>query len=70
MATPVALKALHEETAAKPTSKPPRLHAGQLMPGESRPVLKLAQGKLGSASPPRTPLLTMKSVFGRKYKTL
>ncbi|KAF7784385.1 hypothetical protein Agabi119p4_550 [Agaricus bisporus var. burnettii] len=71
LATPVALKSLYEETKAKVPRKPhPRLHAGQLVPGENRSVLQMARGKLGSAISPKGPLLTMKSVFGSKYKTL
>ncbi len=70
LATPVAYKALHEETKTeKPRKLPPRLHAGQLVPGEKRSALLLAHGKLGPSSVPEGPLLTMKSVFGRKYKT-
>jgi len=72
LATPVAYKALHEEAKAeKPRKLPPRLHAGQLVPGEKRSALQLAHGKLGpTPSLAGGPLLTMKSVFGRKYKTL
>lgn len=72
LATPVAFKALHEEAKAKqPRKPPPRLHAGQLVPGEKRSALQIAQGKLGpTSSLPKGPLLTMKSVFGRKYKTV
>jgi len=71
LATPVAYKALHEVKADTPRKLPPRLHAGQLVPGERRSARQLAQGKIGSTlSLPKGPLLTMKSVFGRKYKTV
>jgi len=72
LATPVAYKTLHEEVKTqKPRKLPPRLHAGQLVPGEKRSAVQLAHGKLGpTPSLPKGPLLTMKSVFGRKYKTM
>lgn len=70
LATPVAYKTLHEEAKIENSRKlPPRLHAGQLVPGDSRSAARIAQGKLGPVfTPSGGPLLTLKSVFGRKYK--
>lgn len=72
LATPVAYKALHEEgKASNPRKLPPKLHAGQLVPGERRSAAQIAQGKLGPRfTSPKGPLLTLRSVFGRKYKTV
>ncbi|KAJ3568794.1 hypothetical protein NP233_g5477 [Leucocoprinus birnbaumii] len=70
LATPVAYKALHEEKKDNHRKLPPRLHAGQLVPGDRRSAAQLAQGQLG-LKPPSTkgPVLTLKRVFGRNHKT-
>ncbi|KAG5648060.1 hypothetical protein DXG03_007095 [Asterophora parasitica] len=70
LATPLATRSLHEETKEKNTNdRPPRTKAGQILPGETRPALSLARGALGHRRPPpKGPILSMKTVFGRKYK--
>ncbi|KAL0951077.1 hypothetical protein HGRIS_007815 [Hohenbuehelia grisea] len=70
LATPVAFKKLYDEsnkqTSMKP--RPPKPRAGQAIPGETRSALDLAQGALGHQRP-KPKLLSMDSLFGRKYKS-
>jgi len=70
LATPMAFRAIHEELREKnPHIRPPRPRAGQAVPGDTRAALDLAQGKLGYSRPlPRTPMLNMRTMFGRKYR--
>lgn len=70
LATPMAFRAIHEELKDKnPHVRPPRLRAGQVVPGDTRAALDLAQGDLGHRRPlPKAPMLNMKAVSGRKYK--
>lgn len=70
LATPLVTQALHEEMKQKhPQSRVPRNKAGQIVPGETRPALSLSRGALGHRRPPpKGPVLSMKTVFGRKYK--
>lgn len=70
LATPVAFRAIHEEMKEKNSANTaPRRRAGQTVPGDTRPALHLAQGELGHQRPaPKGPILSMKNVFGRKYK--
>ncbi|TFK41075.1 ribosomal protein L17 [Crucibulum laeve] len=70
LATPMAFRAIHEEMKEKnPRNSAPRRRAGQTVPGETRAGLDLSKGELGHKRPlPEGRLLTMKTVFGRKYK--
>ncbi|KAK2461850.1 hypothetical protein APHAL10511_006313 [Amanita phalloides] len=70
LATPMAFRAIHKELQEKNMhARPPRVRAGQIVPGETRAALDLAQGDLEYTRPrPKGPMLTMKSVFGRKYR--
>jgi len=70
LATPVTLRTLHQETKERdPQSRPLRTKAGQALPGETRPAVSLARGALGHPRPPPSgPVLSMRTVFGRKYR--
>ncbi|KAF5377438.1 hypothetical protein D9615_005329 [Tricholomella constricta] len=70
LATPMATRSLHEEKKERsPHIRPPRTKAGQILPGETRPALSLARGALGHRRPPpKGPVLSLNTVFGRKYK--
>jgi len=70
LATPMAVRTIHEEIKERnPRSKVPHIKAGHTLPGETRAALHLAQGELGHQRPlPKSPVLNMKTVFGRKYK--
>ncbi|KAF5374947.1 hypothetical protein D9758_000198 [Tetrapyrgos nigripes] len=69
MLTPWASKKMFDETdkQSKPGNEEAPLKAGQLAPGDTRSALHLAQGALGHQKPPpRTPVLTMNYLLGRK----
>ncbi|KAF8622909.1 hypothetical protein AX15_006670 [Amanita polypyramis BW_CC] len=70
LATPMAFRAIHEELKEKnPHVRPPRLRAGQTVPGDTRAALDLSQGDLGHRRPPpKGPMLNMKTVFGWKHR--
>ncbi|RDB29186.1 50S ribosomal protein L17 [Hypsizygus marmoreus] len=70
LATPVAFRSIHEEMKERnPQNRAPRPKAGQALPGETRPTLSLARGALARRETTSTsPVLSMKTVFGRKYK--
>ena len=68
----MALKAIHEEMKERnPQNRAPRPRAGQALPGETRGALHMAQGVLGERGRiPNGPVLSLKSIFGHKYKDL
>ncbi|KAF8640657.1 hypothetical protein AX17_000314 [Amanita inopinata Kibby_2008] len=70
LATPMALRTIHEELKEKNSvNRPPRLKAGETVPGETRAALDLARGVLGHRrSPPKGLLLNMRTLFGQKQK--
>jgi large subunit ribosomal protein L17 len=71
LATPMALRTIHDEMKERnPQNRAPRTKAGQALPGETQGALHMAQGELGERkSLPRGPILSLRSVFGRKYKS-
>jgi len=69
LATPIALKNLHDREKRKTVTGEFPLRAGQAAPGEIGSVLDLSQGRLGvQRSRPRGPVLTANYIFGRKIK--
>ena len=66
----MAFRTIHEELKEKnPHVRPPRLRAGQIVPGDTRAALDLSQGDLGQRRPsPKGPTLNMKTVFSQKHK--
>ncbi|KAG6897351.1 hypothetical protein C0992_002277 [Termitomyces sp. T32_za158] len=70
LATPMVTHSMHQEAKEKNVqSTPQRQRAGQIQPGETRPALSLAQGALGHRRPPpKERVLSMRLLFGRKYK--
>ncbi|KAG6888684.1 hypothetical protein C0995_006674 [Termitomyces sp. Mi166 len=70
LATPLATRSMHEEAKEKNAQNTAQRHrAGQILPGETRPALSLAHGALGHRRPPpEGRVLSMRLLFGRKYK--
>lgn len=69
LATPIALKSLHDREKRKTVASEFPLRAGQAAPGETGSVLDLSQGSLGiRRSRPTGPVLSANYIFGRKIK--
>lgn len=71
----MAFKSIHEEMLEKnSTTRAPRQNAGHKRPGETRPALLIAQGKLGqrSVTPNRHgrkfPVITMENALTENVK--
>ncbi|KAG6820108.1 hypothetical protein H0H93_005255 [Arthromyces matolae] len=72
LAAPVVNRSVHEGDKLKNSKSTAQRHrAGQILPGETRPALGLSQGVLGHRRPPpEGPVLSMRTLFGRKYKSI
>ncbi|KAJ4001020.1 ribosomal protein L17 [Lentinula boryana] len=68
MATPIAMKNLHDRERRKTVTGEFALRAGQTAPGDTRSVLDLSQGRLGIQQLRSGPVLTANYIFGRKPK--
>ncbi|KAG5719777.1 50S ribosomal protein L17 [Termitomyces sp. T112] len=70
LATPLVTRSMHEEAKEKNIQNTAQRHrAGQILPGETRSGLNLAHGALGHRRPlPKGRVLSMRLLFGRKYK--
>ena len=68
----MALRVIHDEMKERNLqNQAPRPKAGQALPGETLGALHMSQGELGERKPiQRGPVLSLRSVFGRKYKTV
>ncbi|KAJ3823339.1 mitochondrial ribosomal protein L17 [Lentinula raphanica] len=69
MATPIAMKNLYDRERRKTKTGEFSLRAGQTAPGDTRSVLDLSQGSLGTQRPRTGPVLTANYIFGRNLKT-
>ncbi|KIK71090.1 hypothetical protein GYMLUDRAFT_148454 [Collybiopsis luxurians FD-317 M1] len=69
LATPIAMKTLHDREKRKTVAGEFPIRAGEAALGETRSALDLSQGKLGIRSQPRGPILTANYIFGRRIKS-
>ncbi|KAF5390287.1 hypothetical protein D9757_002852 [Collybiopsis confluens] len=65
LATPIAMKQLHDRERRKTMAGEFPVRAGEAAPGETRSVLDMSQGRLGLRPHPRGPVLTARYIFGR-----
>ncbi|KAF8974003.1 ribosomal protein L17 [Flammula alnicola] len=73
LATPMAFKSIHEDLKSKnPQTRQPRTNAGHKVPGETRPALVLAQGRLGRGASPsgrkKQPIFSMENALTESVK--